>query len=323
MFVGLALLAGCPGTCRDTGPVRSEPLAAATTTKGPRFTSVRSLESGLEFTNHLKREHRKRYLENGSGVAVGDYDGDGRPDIYLTSIDGPNKLFRQTAPWRFEDVTDTAGVDGGGAWSTGTTFVDIDGDGDLDLHVCNLGAPNLMYVNQGDGTFAESARAMGLARKDASNLGAFADYDRDGDLDMYLLTNRIYQPADELEGGRAQLRMIDGKPTVHPKYRDQYMIVHGRITESGRPDRLYVDYVTRNIIVVLCRISLCRGWTRDPRLRECSRRIRTHNGYSESSHASRASSLRQAGMARRSESSCSGGAHAESISSFARIPISA
>jgi hypothetical protein len=145
----------------------------------------------LQFTNVLRTENRFTYLTNGAGLAVGDYDGDGLVDIYLVSQDGPNQLWRQTAPLRFEDATARAGgVDGGDAWGTGATFADVDGDGDLDLYVCNLEANNLLYENQGDGTFRENAAKFGLDLCAASMMAAFADYDRDGSLDLYLLTNR-------------------------------------------------------------------------------------------------------------------------------------
>ena len=89
--------------------------------------------SGLSFTNELKPQNVVPYVYSGGGVTVGDYDQDGLPDLYLVSLDGPNKLFRQVAPMRFVDVTQSAGgLDGGDAWGTGAAFVDIDGDGDLD-----------------------------------------------------------------------------------------------------------------------------------------------------------------------------------------------
>ena len=92
--------------------------------------------------------------------------GDDLPDVYLVSQDGPNKLFKQVEPFRFEDVTAAAGgLDGGEAWGAGASFVDIDDDGDLDLYVCNTEAPNLLYLNRGDGTFVEAAADFGLVKQ--------------------------------------------------------------------------------------------------------------------------------------------------------------
>lgn len=126
----------------------------------------------------------------GTGIAIGDYDGDGHPDIFVACKTGENHLFRNLGGFKFEDVTAKAGVAGPtGVWKAGVTFVDINNDGRLDLYVCRFAAPNLLYINQGDGTFKEEAKARGLAVVDASNQAAFADYDRDGFLDLFLQTN--------------------------------------------------------------------------------------------------------------------------------------
>ena len=126
----------------------------------------------------------------GTGIAIGDFDGDGRPDVFVVCKTGRNRLYRNLGDFRFEDVTDRAGVGGPTqAWKTGATFVDIDNDGRLDLYVCRFNAPNLLYINQGDGTFKESAHAYGLDVVDGSTMACFADYDRDGRLDMYLVAN--------------------------------------------------------------------------------------------------------------------------------------
>ncbi len=179
----------------------AKPLVARAPMTGTRFAKVDPLTSGLTFANLLRRENVVAYVYTGAGLAVGDYDGNGLPDVYLVSQDGPNKLFRQVAPLRFEDVTVAAGgLDGGDAWGNAASFADVDGDSDLDLYVCNLESPNLLYLNQGDGTFHESAGPFGLGLVAASMGCAFADYDNDGDLDLYVLTNRVlkHQLPDEI-----------------------------------------------------------------------------------------------------------------------------
>ncbi len=129
----------------------------------------------------------------GTGVAIGDYDADGRPDLFIVSKTESCHLFRNLGDFKFMDVTDQAGVGDPGAaamiWKQGATFADVNNDGRLDLYVCRFNAPNLLYLNQGDGTFKEAAAAAGLAIKDSSVIAAFGDYDRDGWLDVYIATN--------------------------------------------------------------------------------------------------------------------------------------
>jgi hypothetical protein len=253
------------------GGIRSEPLRSPTAAApgAPRFRLVPPTESGLVFTNQLDKANTYTYLTNGAGLAVGDYDGDGLVDAYLVSQDGPNRLFRQVAPLRFEDTTTAAGnVDGGAAWGTGACFVDIDGDGDLDLYVCNLEAKNLLYVNQGDGTFREDAKAFGLDLVAASMMAAFADFDCDGQLDLYLLTNRALHAGwantpEVLRGfrpGAANVRSVaamvptqaqllavqvlerDGKlrssDDLPVEMREHFLVFRGKLYMAGQPDRL-------------------------------------------------------------------------------------
>ncbi|MBE2216305.1 MAG: VCBS repeat-containing protein, partial [Opitutaceae bacterium] len=100
---------------------------------------------------------------------------------------------RNLGDWRFEDITERAGVGDSGAaakiWKQGATFADVNNDGHLDLYLCRFNAPNRLYLNRGDGTFAEGAQPAGLAVKDASMMAVFGDYDRDGWLDLFLQTN--------------------------------------------------------------------------------------------------------------------------------------
>ena len=176
------------------------------------FTRVPSAESGVHAPSAYddpsmwtEQFERFAYGSMGTGVAIGDYDGDGRPDLYVACKTGTNRLFRNLGGWRFEDVTDLAGVGGpAGAWKTGVAFADVNNDGRLDLYVCRVAAPNLLYLNQGDGTFAERAGEAGIAVNDASVMGAFCDYDRDGWLDLYLVTN-LLDHATKPQGERDRL----------------------------------------------------------------------------------------------------------------------
>ncbi|MEO6004411.1 MAG: VCBS repeat-containing protein [Opitutus sp.] len=126
-----------------------------------------------------------------TGIAVADFDRDGQPDIFAISKNGPCALYRQVAPFRFMEIAAVAGVicDEEGSSKTGATVVDINQDGWPDLYVCRYDAPNFLFVNNGDGTFTERGHEYGLDLKDASVHAVFADYDRDGYLDCYLVTN--------------------------------------------------------------------------------------------------------------------------------------
>ena len=146
-----------------------------------------------------------------TGIAVADFDHDGRPDIFYVSKNGPCALYRQVAPFKFVDVAAAAGVlcDEPGSSKTGATVVDINQDGWPDLYVCRYDAPNLLFVNNGDGTFTERAKEYGLDLKDASVHAVFADYDRDGFLDCYLVTN-ILDFSKAPQGRRDYLLHNDG-----------------------------------------------------------------------------------------------------------------
>ncbi len=138
------------------------------------------------------------YYYNGGGVSVGDINNDGLDDIFFTSNLESNRLFLNKGDLGFEDITEKAGVGGQYDWSTGCTMVDINGDGFLDIYVCNLGnyqgktGKNELFLNNGDGTFTEAASTYGLDFSTFSTQALFFDYDRDGDLDMYLLNHAIH-----------------------------------------------------------------------------------------------------------------------------------
>ncbi len=132
---------------------------------------------------------------NGGGVAIGDINNDGKPDIFFTSNQQQNKLYINKGNWKFEDVTEKAGLQSNHHWHTGATMVDINGDGWLDIYVCNAGIingddrANELYINQKNGTFKEEAHQYGLDDKGASTQAIFFDYDHDGDLDCFVLNN--------------------------------------------------------------------------------------------------------------------------------------
>src|SRR5213595_2220281 len=134
---------------------------------------------------------------NGGGVAVGDVDGDGLPDLYFTSNVGLNRLYRNLGNYRFEDVAERAGVADPDGWKTGVTMADVNGDGRLDIYVSAMSyltmhGHNVLYINNGDGTFTDRTKQYGLDFAGYSTQAVFFDYDGDGDLDMYLLNHSTH-----------------------------------------------------------------------------------------------------------------------------------
>ncbi|MEZ5324254.1 MAG: VCBS repeat-containing protein [Verrucomicrobiales bacterium] len=207
----------------------------------PVFHRLSPEECGITFENQLAVERIKKYFYNGAGLCSGDYDGDGLIDLFFVSQDGENKLYRQVAPWKFEDVTAAAGLNLDTSMGSGPTFADVDNDGDLDLLVCNMGSPNLLYINRGDGTFSEDAAARGVAYDGASTMGAFADYDRDGDLDLFLLTTRESSAFEEVPTLAAALRerRAEFEQQIPAQYLGHIRWIWGKLAEDGRVDRLY------------------------------------------------------------------------------------
>jgi len=195
------------------GGISEKPLAPSPFTRGrTMFVELPPEQTGVRTENQYddpkmwgELYHEFEDGSMGTGVAIGDYDGDGRPDIFVVSKTAGCRLFRNLGGYKFEDVTEKAGVGATpGVWNLGATFVDINNSGRLDIYVCRFNAPNLLYINQGDGTFKEMAHAYGLDVKDSSVMAAFSDYDRDGWLDVYIATN-LLDPAAHPAGQRGYL----------------------------------------------------------------------------------------------------------------------
>jgi len=159
--------------------------------------------TNVDFANQLTETEQFNiiqylYFNDGAGVAAGDINNDGLVDLYFTSSQNVNKLYLNMGNLKFEDITEKAGVAGKGDWKTGVTMADVNGDGLLDIYVCQLGnykvihGKNQLFINQGDLTFKEEAQDYGLDFQGFSTQAAFLDYDMDGDLDMYLLNHSVH-----------------------------------------------------------------------------------------------------------------------------------
>ena len=183
-------------------------LGACSTRSGDtRFERLSPHATGITFANELPESDsfnilRYEYIYNGGGVGVGDFDGDGRPDLVFAGNRVPSALYLQRAPWEFEDVSSASGFDTRGTWCAGVTVSDFDGDGRDDIYLSTLNlegtpdTPNLLFLNRGtdaEGTpqFEEAAAALGLDDRGYSTHAAHADLDGDGALDLYVLNNAV------------------------------------------------------------------------------------------------------------------------------------
>ena len=197
------------------------------------FKLLSNEEIGIDFINQLEYDrefnvYKYRNYYNGGGVAIGDINNDGLSDIYFTGNLKANHLYLNQGDNKFQDITTEANVGGTRSWSTGVTMIDINSDGFLDIYVCNSGdikggnKENELFINNGDLTFTESAAIYGLNDSGFSTHASFFDYDKDGDLDVYLLNNSYQaigsfnlrvdeRPNRDVEGGDKLLRNDKGK----------------------------------------------------------------------------------------------------------------
>lgn len=187
----------------------------------PIFKLLPSTITGIGFTNNLNSTADFNILEylyfyNGGGVAAGDINNDGLIDLFFTSNQESNKLYLNKGNLQFEDITEKAKISGKGTWSTGVTMADVNADGFLDIYVSQVGnyksakGKNELFINNQNGTFTESAETYGLDFSGFSTQAAFFDYDRDGDLDMYLLNHSVKNPEVFTEAASRQKPDVEG-----------------------------------------------------------------------------------------------------------------
>lgn len=224
---------------------RFAPLSISTNTQ-PGFTLLQPLQTGLTFSNRLSEAAlaQNRLYEIGSGVALGDVDGDGWVDIYFCRLEGDNLLYRNLGDWKFEDITSRAGVACPNQFSTGCVFADLDGDDDLDLLVNSLGGGTRAFLNDGGGRFTELTEGLLIRRFGATSL-ALADVDGDGDLDLYVTNYRTDTFFDNPPGLRmGQRQWPDGSVTIEPTNRFLTLKTPAgglEVVEKGEPDFLYLN----------------------------------------------------------------------------------
>ena len=170
------------------------------------FSNLPSKKTSITFKNTLGESEvfnvlNYGYFYNGGGVAIGDINNDGLPDIYFTGNMKASHLYLNKGNWEFEEIAQNAGVDAPGLWNTGVTMADINNDGWLDIYVCRSAAKlsvrrkNLLFINNRNNTFSEMANEYGIDDTGYATQATFFDYDRDGDLDMYLLNHSVQEYA--------------------------------------------------------------------------------------------------------------------------------
>ena len=173
---------------------------AETENNNTLFTKLQSNRTNIDFENLVTNTKdlnifNYRNFYNGGGVAIGDINNDDLPDVFFTANLTKNKLYLNKGDFQFDDITKTAAIEGINNWSTGVVMIDINADGWLDIYVCNAGnikgdnRQNELYINNQNNTFTEAAAQYNLADEGFTTHAAFFDYDKDGDLDAYLLNN--------------------------------------------------------------------------------------------------------------------------------------
>jgi hypothetical protein len=212
--LGVLLLAGCSPS--DEAP-RAD--ARAPDAGAQLFTRLPANVTGIRFENRLNETNERnvftyRNFYNGGGAAVGDLNGDGRPEVVLTANDGGPRLYLNRGGFRFRDITEPSGVETAtGSWTTGVTLADVNGDGRLDMYISHAGPvpperrANALWINQGAGPdsiprFRDMAEQYGVADRGYSIHAAFLDIDRDGDLDLFVMNNSprpvtSFRPTDQ------------------------------------------------------------------------------------------------------------------------------
>lgn len=244
VLLGIGPLAGAA----DAPGFRSFPLLAIDPAAHPGFTPMPAASTSVAFTNRLAQSRfvTNQILLNGSGVALGDVDGDGWCDLFLAGLGGHSALFRNLGGWRFTNATEQAGVGLPGLDCSGAALADLDGDGDLDLVVNTVGAGTHILLNDGNGRFTPAPGSPYNLGRGGMSL-ALADTDGDGDLDLYIANYRTDtfrdQPGTRFRGknvdGRMVLNTVNGRPITDPDLVGRYTILpNGAVLEHGEADLL-------------------------------------------------------------------------------------
>lgn len=249
--IGCLGLAGLQGFGAEPAPGAPAPVPVSPLGTGSTgFTRMDPEATGITVTNRLTGDQYLTHAvaHNGAGVALGDVDGDGRPDVYFCSLEGGNALHRNLGGWRFEPM-DAGEAACPGQLSTAATLADLDGDRDLDLLVNGVAAGTRLFLNDGRGRWTE-VRESGLSRTASATSMALADLDGDGDLDLYCthysdfihLADPTLRFAVARKGDRWMVTKVNGESAQSPRWKDRFeALPDGRVRELPEVHGLYLN----------------------------------------------------------------------------------
>ena len=205
------------------------------------FTQLATIAIGIQFTNRVSRATlaRRSNLASGSGVALGDTNGDGLCDIYFCRLEGDNELYLNQGDWRFQRTLNANGAAAAGHLTRGASFADVDGDGSLDLLLTTFSNGTRCLLNDGEGQFTDATVKAGLESRTSGTTLALGDVDRDGDLDLYVAN--FGELALLRDGGGFAVRQVGGKSVVTGQHASRLKIVDGKLIELGESDAFYLN----------------------------------------------------------------------------------
>ena len=205
----------------------------------------RQLASGIAFHHHIVddsgRHYRPNHYDHGNGIALADVDGDGRTDLYFVNQAGPNGLWRNAGGGQFADITERGGVALAGRIGVTASFADLDNDGAPDLYVTNVRVGNVLFRNQGDGRFADISQESGLDHQGHSSAALFFDYDRDGQLDLFLTNVGQYTERGD------PVAVIGFAPEEQPEQYHYYVGFKDAFAGHLKPERTERSLLFRNV----------------------------------------------------------------------------
>ena len=196
-LIFIALISLIFSNCKNKLPLKNQ------TKQDYLFKKLTPDATGISFRNEIKDDVKHNiinyiYYYNGAGVSVGDFNNDNLPDLFFVSNKGDNKLYLNKGNLNFEDITEKAGIQGKADWQTGATILDINNDGHLDIYICAVSGlldfkgHNELYINNGDNTFTEKSKEYNLDYIGYSTQAYFFDYDKDNDLDVYIVNHAVH-----------------------------------------------------------------------------------------------------------------------------------